>query len=220
MKIDTVIFDLDGTLLDSLGDLQAAFNYALKTCGYKEYSKEEVRIFVGNGIKKAFEKALESNILDGAVDELIEVFKGYYIRHINELTRPYDGIIEMLKTLKQKNYKMAIVSNKYDEAVQELRAEYFNDYIDVAIGEGGEIGRKPCSDGILKALGMLGKGLDNVIYIGDSEVDIKTAQNTNIPCISVLWGFKDKEFLVNNGGRVFAEKPEDIINIIEKKLYL
>ena len=219
-NIDTVIFDLDGTLLNTLNDLYVCFNYALKTCGYKERTLEEVRIFVGNGIKKAFERALGTDVDIEAAEELIEIFKGYYIRHLNELTEPYSGIMELLKKLKEKNYKMAIVSNKYDEAVKELNNNFFSEYIKVAIGEGGEISKKPASDGIIRALGQLGKGLENVIYVGDSEVDVKTAQNANIPCISVLWGFKDKEFLEKHGGKVFAETPDDIINIIEKKLYL
>ena len=220
MDINTVIFDLDGTLINSLDDIHASFNYALRTCGYSEYSVEEVRGFVGNGIKKAFERALGEGTDEGALDELVEIFKINYINHLHELTVPYDGIIDVLKKLKEKNYDMAVVSNKYDDAVKELCERFFGDYIKIAIGEGGNVGRKPCADGIIKALGKLGKGLENVIYVGDSEVDIKTAINANIPCISVLWGFKSREFLEQHGGKVFAQKPDDILNIIENKLYL
>ena len=216
MSINTVIFDLDGTLLNTLGDLHASFNYALKTCGYQERTFEEVRSFVGNGIKKAFERALGENSDNGALDELVEVFKGYYIRHMTEITSPYEGIIDLLKKLQEKNYALAIVSNKYDAAVKELCKNYFNEYINVAIGESEKIRKKPSSDGIIKALGELGKGLNDVIYIGDSEVDIQTAINANIPCISVLWGFKNKDFLEQNGGCLFAKTPLDIIKIIEE----
>lgn len=217
MSINTIIFDLDGTLLNTLGDLHVSFNYALKICGYKERSFEEVRSFVGNGIKKAFERAVGEFCEETALDELVEVFKWYYTNHMYEVTAPYDGIMEMLKTLKEKNFAMAIVSNKYDAAVKELCRKYFKDYITTAIGESEEIRKKPSSDGIIKALGELGKGFDDVIYAGDSEVDIQTAANANIPCISVLWGFKDEEFLKKNGGKIFVKKPADIIKIVEKK---
>lgn len=217
MSINTVIFDLDGTLLNTLGDLQASFNYALRTCGFEEKTYEQVRTYVGNGIKKAFERAVGENTNEVIIDKLVEIFKDYYINHMYEVTAPYEGIIEILKELKEKKYSMAIVSNKYDTAVKELCRNYFNEYINTAIGESEKIRRKPSSDGIIKALGELGKGLNDVIYIGDSEVDIKTAQNANIPIISVLWGFKDKEFLIKNGACLFAQTPKDIIKIIEQK---
>ena len=214
MKKDTVIFDLDGTLLNSLGDIHAGFNYAMKSCGYKECSMEEVKAYVGNGIKKAFERAIPE-CREELTEKLVLAFKSYYINHLNELTTPYDGIMDMLKELKEKHYSMAIVSNKYDDAVKELCKNYFPDYISVAVGESAKIKRKPSIDGIIIALGQLGKGLENVIYVGDSEVDIKTAENAGVPCISALWGFKDKEYLENFGGKLFAEKPGDIIKIIE-----
>ncbi len=217
MRINTVIFDLDGTLLNTLGDLHLSFNYALKTCGYKEFSYEEVKNFVGNGIKKAFERAVNDNRNEAAIEKLVEVFKAYYIEHMYELTVPYSGITKMLEKLNEKKYSMAIVSNKYDKAVKELCNKYFSKYIKVAIGESNYIRKKPSSDGIIKALDELGKSLNDVIYVGDSEVDIQTAKNVNIPCISVLWGFKDKKFLEQNGGKIFAQNPMDIIKIIEKK---
>ena len=137
-----------------------------------------------------------------------------------KLTKPYDGIIELLEILKQRNYKLAVVSNKYDLAVKSLCKQYFGNYINVAIGESENIRRKPAPDGILLAIKYLNSTIEKSIFIGDSEVDIKTAENIKIPCISVLWGYRNKELLTNAGGNIFANTPEDIIKIIEKNLFL
>ena len=215
--IDTVIFDLDGTLLNTLGDLHKGFNYALKICGYKEFSVEEVKSFVGNGINKAFERAIQKNENSLEVKQLVDIFKEYYINHLYELTKPYEGILNMLEMLKKNGYSLGVVSNKYDSAVKKLCKKYFCDYIDTAIGESIDVKRKPSVDGIMKSLKELGKTKEHAIYIGDSEVDIQTANNANIPCISVLWGFKNKNFLEENGGKIFAQKPQDIIDILSLK---
>ena len=212
---NTIIFDLDGTLLNTLGDLHRGFNYALKMCSYQEFNIEEVKNFVGNGINKAFERAIKKDENSFEVKQLVDIFKEYYINHLYELTKPYDGILNMLDTLKKKGYSLGVVSNKYDSAVKELCKKYFCDYVNVAIGESKEVKRKPSSDGIIKAVKELNKDIKNAIYAGDSEVDIQTAENVNIPCISVLWGFKSKNFLEQNGGKIFAQKPCDIINILE-----
>ena len=195
MKIDTVIFDLDGTLLNTLDDLHACFNHAIKTFGYPKRSIEEIRSFVGNGIKKAIERALPCKIEDEELDKIVEYFRDYYKAHMFELTKAYDGILELLKVLKEKGYKLAVVSNKYDMAVKNLVKHYFGEYIDVAVGEGLGINKKPSSDGTLKAISELNSNIENCIFIGDSDVDIETAKNVGIPCISVLWGFRDEEFL-------------------------
>ena len=220
MKIDTVIFDLDGTLLNTLDDLHACFNHAIKTFGYPERSIEEIRSFVGNGIKKAIERALPYKIKDEELEKIVEYFRDYYKEHMFELTKAYDGILELLKELKEKGYKLAVVSNKYDMAVKNLVKHYFGEYIDVAVGEGLGINKKPSSDGTLKAINELNSNIENCIFIGDSDVDIETAKNVGIPCISVLWGFRDKEFLKSRGGEIFVKEPKDIIKIIEKNLFL
>ena len=220
MQIDTVIFDLDGTLLYTLDGLYDAFNYAISQFGYKERTKDEIKSFVGNGIKKAIEKSLPYKVSDKELSNIIEIFKEYYIKNMYVKTKAYDGIIEMLSELKNKGYKIGVVSNKYDEAVKELCERYFKGYVQVAIGEGNGVERKPSSTGLIKAIKELNSQQEKTIYIGDSEVDIQTAKNAEVPCISVLWGFKDKEFLLNNGAKIFAEVPNDIIKIIEKKLYL
>lgn len=220
MKIDTLIFDLDGTLLNTLGDLHACFNYAIKYYGYPERTLDEIKSFVGNGIKKAIQRALPYDVEDEKLNNIIELFKKYYQEHMYDLTYPYDGILTLLKELKDKGYKIAVVSNKYDYAVKELCEKYFKNYIDIAIGEGNGVRKKPNSDGIIQAIKVVNSDKNSTIYIGDSEVDIQTAKNIDIPCISVLWGFKDKDFLERHGAKVFAQTPNDIIKIIEKNLYL
>ncbi len=214
MNINTVIFDLDGTLLNSLGDLHACFNYAITQFGYPSRTIEEIKSFVGNGIVKAIERALPHKVSDEELNKIVSLFKEYYQAHMSELTFPYEGIIPMLKTLNEKGYKIAVVSNKFDDAVKGLCNKYFGDYIQTAIGEGYGVERKPNPTGVFKAIEELNSDIKNAIYIGDSDVDIQTAKNANIPCISVLWGFRDKEFLIKNGGHIFASTPDDIIKEI------
>lgn len=218
--INTVIFDLDGTLLNTLDDLYYCFNYSIVRFGYPKRTKDEIRSFVGNGIKKAIERALPYKIAENELNTITENFKSYYKDHMYDKTCLYTGIKEMLDFLKQNGYKIGVVSNKYDEAVKNLCNKYLNDYVDYAVGEGYGVEKKPCPDGVLKVMNEIGSTKENTIYVGDSEVDIRTAQNVGIPCISVLWGYKDRNFLVNNGGKVFANSPVDIIKIIEKKIYL
>lgn len=220
MAKDTLIFDLDGTLLNTLGDLHTCFNHAIKTFGYPERTIEEIQKFVGNGIKIAIKRAISENITDEELNKITEYFKTYYKEHMFELTKPYEGILETLRVLYQQKYKLGIVSNKYDDAVKKLCKNYFGEYIKTAIGEGYGIEKKPAPDGVLKAIEELNSTVENTIYIGDSDVDILTAKNTGVPCISVLWGFRDKEFLEKSGAKYFAKTPNDIIKIIEKKLYL
>lgn len=226
-----IIFDLDGTLLNTLEDLYLSFNYAINRFGYPKRTLEEIKSFVGNGVKRAIELSLPEKVNEDKLNEIVNIFKEYYLKNMYNNTKAYDGIIEMLEALKRKGCVLAVVSNKYDKAVKGLCNKYFGNLIDISIGEGNGIRKKPFSDGIFKVLDEINipeshndrevnNEKANVIYIGDSEVDIQTAKNAGIYCISVLWGFKDREFLEKNGGIVFAKKPEDIIKIIEKKIYL
>ncbi len=220
MKIDTIIFDLDGTLLNSLGDLHACFNHAIKSFGYPERSLNEIKSFVGNGIKKAIERAIAKPIEDSDLNKIVDYFRIYYKDHMLEFTKPYEGIIEMLKQAKTKGYKLAVVSNKYDDEVKMLVKNYFGEYIDVAIGEGHGIRKKPEVDGVIEAINELNSNLKRAIFVGDSDVDIKTARNAGMHCISVTWGFRDKDFLMSEGAEFFANHPKEILEIIEKKIYL
>ncbi len=226
-----IIFDLDGTLLNTLYDLYLSFNYAIGRFGYPKRTLEEIKSFVGNGVKRALELSLPEKIDDNKMSEILNVFKEYYTEHMYNNTKAYEGIVEMLEKLKKKGYVLAVLSNKYDKAVKGLCKKYFGDLIEISFGEGNGIRKKPYSDGVFKILDDINMSEShddktvfpdkvNVIYIGDSEVDIQTAKNAGIYCISVLWGFKSREFLEQNGGKVYAEKPDDIIKIIEKKLYL
>ena len=220
MEKDTIIFDLDGTLLNTLADLHACFNHAIKSFGYPERTLLEIKSFVGNGIKKAIARALPNDVEEEMLNKIVDYFRVYYEEHMHQYTEPYDGIISLLKELKDKGYKLAVVSNKYDDSVKELCEYFFGNYIKVAIGEGFDVRKKPEIDGVLKAIKELNSTMEKSIFIGDSDVDIMTARNANIPCISVLWGFRDKNFLKERGAKVFATEPKEIIEIIEKKIYL
>lgn len=212
-QYDTYIFDLDGTLLYTLEDLKTSTNYAMREHGFKEHTINEVKLMVGNGIRKLIELAIPGGTANPQYEQTYETFINYYLRHNLDTTRPYDGIMELLAALKAEGKKMAIVSNKYYKATEHLCTTFFRDFINVAIGESENIRKKPAPDTVLEAMRRLGADKKNTVYIGDSEVDIATARNCGIDCISVLWGFRDKPFLIENGGKMFAEKPSDIISL-------
>lgn len=196
-KVDTVVFDLDGTLLDTLDDLVESVNYALEKHGLSLCTKQEVRSFLGNGIRFLMEKAVGERIASNEERFLpvFQSFRAHYVDHCLDATRPYEGIVEMLRALKEKGFKLAIVSNKLQPAVTELNERFFRDVISVAIGESADVRRKPFPDSVLKAMGELRSTCEQTVYVGDSEVDIETAKAVGIPCLSVLWGFRDEDFL-------------------------
>ena len=212
----TYIFDLDGTLLNTLDDLAASTNHALRSMGMPERTIEEVRRFVGNGVRKLIERAVPEGSSPVVVDEALSRFRQHYLEHNLDTTRPYDGIEEMLKRLKARGCRLAIVSNKFYAATQELARHFFPDTIEVAIGEHEAEGirRKPAPDTVEEALRQLGVGKEGAVYVGDSDVDVLTARNSGLPCISVLWGFRTKEFLVQHGAAVFASSPADICDCL------
>ena len=209
---ETYIFDLDGTLLSTLDDLAASTNYALRWAGMPERTVEEVRMFVGNGVKLLMERAIPNGINNPKFEETYAKFREYYMDHNLDTTCPYEGIPELLRELKRRGKKLAIVSNKFYAATQELAKHFFPDTIEVAIGERDSIRKKPAPDTVLEALKQLGASKDNAVYIGDSDVDIMTAKNCDLPCISVLWGFRDKDYLVKHGGTIFVDKPSEILS--------
>ena len=216
MKKNTVIFDLDGTLLDTLQDLADATNYALRKQGMPERTIDEVRQFVGNGVRLLMIRAIPGGEENPLFEETFALFKSYYGEHCNDHTRPYEGIMELLATLREKGYAVAIVSNKIDFAVKELSKLYFQGIVPVAIGEKEGIRRKPAPDTVFEALKELGRTKEEAVYVGDSDVDIETAQNAGMPCISVLWGFRDKAFLETHGASHYAEKAEEILKYVEE----
>lgn len=209
--MDNFIFDLDGTLLSTLNDLAASTNYALRWAGMPERSIEEVRMFVGNGVKKLMERAIPNGMDNPKFDETYATFRKHYMAHNMDTTKPYEGIPEVLAELKKRGKKLAIVSNKFYAATQELAQHFFPDTIQVAIGERENIRKKPAPDTVIEAMRQLGVGKENTVYIGDSDVDIDTARNSGVPCISVLWGFRDKEFLLKHGATTLISKPEELL---------
>lgn len=210
-EFDTYIFDLDGTLLSTLNDLAASTNYALRWAGMPERTIEEIRMFVGNGVKLLMERAIPNGSNNPKFKETYAKFREHYMEHNLDTTCPYEGIPELLSELKHRGKKLAIVSNKFYAATQDLAKHFFPDTIEVAIGECETIRKKPAPDTVLEALRQLGVSKEGAVYIGDSDVDIMTAKNCGLPCISVLWGFRDKDFLIQHGGTIFVDKPADIL---------
>ncbi len=210
----TYIFDLDGTLLDTLQDLAASTNYALRQYGMPEHSIDEIRSFVGNGVRKLMERAIPEGVGNPLFDKVFAAFRKHYMEHSLDTTKPYSGITEVLQELQRRGCPMAVVSNKMMAATQELVAHFFPE-IKVAIGENEAEGirKKPAPDSVYEALRCLGADTGNAVYVGDSDVDLQTAQNSGLPCISVLWGFRDREFLLQHGATRFIEHPQELLSL-------
>ena len=209
---NTFIFDLDGTLLNTLDDLVASVNYALHTHGMPERTLDEVRSFVGNGVRLLMERAIPEGSANPRFEETFATFRAYYMEHSLDTTRPYDGIPEMIHALKQRGCRLAVVSNKFYAATQELIRHFFPE-IAVAIGEHEAEGirKKPAPDTVFEALRQLGVGKEKAVYVGDSDVDLQTAHNSGLPCISVLWGFRNRDFLLAHGATTFISRPEELL---------
>ena len=215
MMYKVYIFDLDGTLLDTLTDLAASTNYALREHGMPEHSVDDVRRFVGNGVRKLMERAVPDGADNPLFDEAFATFRQHYMEHDLDTTRPYDGIPEMLATLKSRGCRIAVVSNKMMAATQELCQHFFPDTVEVAIGEHEAEGirKKPAPDTVYAALSALGVTKDHAVYVGDSDVDIATARHAGLPCISVLWGFRDRDFLLQHGATTLVTIPRELCEL-------
>ena len=213
MKYSTYIFDLDGTLLDTLADLATAVNYALRQHGMPEHTIDDVRRFVGNGVRKLMERAIPDGEKNPDFEATFATFREYYMHHSLDNTRPYPGIIETLEALKEQGCRLAVVSNKMMAATQELCRHFFAETIEVAIGENEAAGirKKPAPDTVFEALRQLGEEKDSAVYVGDSDVDLETASNSGLPCISVLWGFRDRDFLIQHGAKTFISAPSELL---------
>jgi len=213
MTYSTYIFDLDGTLLDTLADLAASVNYALRTHGMPEHTINDVRRFVGNGVRKLMERAVPDGASNPDFEAAFATFRQHYMAHSLDTTRPYDGIPETLEALKVKGCHLAVVSNKMMAATQDLCRHFFPDTIEVAIGENEAEGirKKPAPDTVIAALRQLGVGQERAVYVGDSDVDLETARNSGLPCISVLWGFRDRDFLLQHGAETFISAPSELL---------
>lgn len=214
MKYKLAIFDLDGTILDTLEDLADSVNYALGECGYPLRTIEEVRHFVGNGIRKLIERAVPDGLTEEEINRVHQVFSSYYQVHCADKTRPYEGILPLLERLRAAGCLTAVVSNKADVAVQPLCRRYYKGLFDYAVGEREGIRRKPAPDAVQEVLRRLEIEDREAIYIGDSEVDIRTAENAGLDSIIVTWGFRERAYLESQGGRQFVDRPEEIDAII------
>lgn len=214
MRYQTVVFDLDGTLLDTLDDLADSVNAALRACGYPERSREEVRRFVGNGVRLLMERAVPAGTGGAASERCLALFKEAYGERMCCKTRPYAGILPLLEALRSNGVRCAVVSNKYDGAVKRLAETHFGGLVPVAIGERPAVRRKPAPDSVLEALRTLGADAGAALYAGDSDVDVQTAHNAGLPCVGVAWGFRDRIVLEQAGADFIADTPAQLLKIV------
>lgn len=215
MKYKALIFDLDGTLLDTLDDLTLSVNYALGQYGLPLRTRQEVQSFVGNGVRVLVSLAVPQGPDHPQFESIFKTFTTYYETHSQVKTRPYDEIRDMLRWCQQQGYKLGIVSNKLDGPVKELAEFYFKGTFDVAIGESPLIRRKPAPDSLLEALRLLQVSPDEALFIGDSDVDIETARNASVPCLSVTWGFRELAFLQAHGATAWIDHPLQLIQYLQ-----
>lgn len=216
-QIKLAVFDMDGTILDTLEDLQDSLNFALEKMSYPLRTYEEVRSFVGNGIRKLIERAVPQGTEVSRIDETHRIFMAHYEAHCADKTRPYDGITELLMKLKESGMATAVVSNKAHAAVLDLCEQYFKGLFDMAVGEQEDMAKKPAPDAVNLVLENLGYSREEAVYIGDSEVDIATAINSGLPSYIVTWGFRDEEFLRENGAEIIVDSTEELLNLLIQK---
>lgn len=214
MNIKAVVFDLDGTLLDTLHDLASSCNRALALLGRPPRAEDEIRSFIGNGARMLCARLLGPNASEQAVDDCLTLFQADYNLHMNDSTAPYPGILEMLNTLAAHNIGCAVVSNKYDAATRAICRRHFGDALSVVIGEGNGISKKPCPDGVLKALTLLGCPPENAVYVGDSDTDVETAHNAGLFCIGVTWGFRSRQVLEMADAESIVDDPAELLDVV------
>ncbi len=215
MSFKVALFDLDGTVLNTLDDLADAANAVLAANNMPSRTREEIRSFVGNGIRKLIERAVPCGTDDALIDKVLADFKAYYGAHCADKTAPYAGILQMLAALRAQGVRTAVVSNKADFAVQPLVKQYFGDLFDVALGEDTQKRpAKPAPDMVWHVLDTLGAAAEDAVYIGDSDVDVLTAKNAGLACVAVTWGFRDRNCLAEAGATVFADTPAALQDLI------
>ena len=213
----TAIFDLDGTLLYTLEDLTDSTNYALQKFNYQPCTISQVRSYVGNGVYKLIERALPEGDKNSDFQKCLEVFKNHYKENMYNKTCPFEGVLDMLSELKKRNINVAVVSNKFDAAVKELCSKYFANLVDIAVGESPNVRKKPAPDSVFAVMKHFKTKPIDCVYIGDSEVDIETAKNAGIDCISVNWGYKDTEFLIKNNAQTIVSSCDELLKQILKQ---
>ncbi len=212
--VRTVIFDLDGTLLDTLEDLADSANFALAQGGFPARTLEEIRGFVGNGVGLLIHRALPAGTPPEREASCLAAFKAHYLENMRNKTAPYPGVLDLLDRLNTNGCKVAVVSNKFDGAVKELCARYFGDRLPVALGERPGLDKKPASDLVRACLEALDSSTEEAVYVGDSEVDILTARNAGLPCYSVTWGFRGREFLLEHGAERLVDTPKELVDLL------
>ena len=214
-KYKLAIFDLDGTLLDTLEDLFLSVNFALEQEGFPLRDRAEVREFVGNGALNLIKRALPEGASQEIRDRVYSTFAAHYAAHCFDHTGPYEGIPAVLAALRGAGTRLAVVSNKDDGAVKSLCEKYFGDAIDVAVGRRNGVREKPAPDTVNEVLNLLGAKRTDAVYVGDMDVDIETAKNAALPCISVTWGFRDPDFLQRHGAEIMVDTPDALLRQLE-----
>ncbi|MBQ5968978.1 MAG: HAD family hydrolase [Clostridia bacterium] len=209
-----VIFDLDGTLLDTLEDLTAAVNFALRSCGHPERSTDEVRAFIGNGVTRLMQRAAPPNLPEDAWQRCFDAFQTYYLAHLTDRTRPYPGILPLLDALRLRGVKTAVVSNKLHAGVVGLCRSFFGDRLTCVFGVEAETERKPAPVTALRAMQAMGSSRSNTLFVGDSAVDVQTARNAGLPCVGVSWGFRTREELERAGAVAVIDRPAQLLDLL------
>lgn len=217
MRFDTAVFDLDGTLIDTLEDLKNSVNFALRSFSFPERTYDEVKSFVGNGVARLMNLSAPQDASEEVRSRLLSIFKEHYMEHSRVFTAPYPGITELLSSLKQAGIKTAVVTNKMQPAAVDIVNSFFGDTVDIIIGQVDGLAQKPEPDGVWRAIELLGSERKKSVYIGDSEVDCLTASNSGLPIIGCVWGFRGRQTLVDCGADYIAQTPSDIYNIIMGK---
>lgn len=215
MKYNTVIYDLDGTLLYTLEDLMNSVNYALDHYGYPHRNIDEIRRFIGNGVAVLMKRSAPENCPQEEVDIMLNIFRPHYLEHMYDTTGPYEGVIDMMKEIHTAGIKTAIVSNKLDPAVKELDKMFFRGLTELAVGAPSHA-KKPDPTSVLECIDNLGSTIEHSIYIGDTDVDIETAHNAGIKCVGVSWGFRGREFLEKNNCDYIIDRPEELLPLLKK----
>lgn len=215
-KFKGIIFDMDGTILNTIEDITDSINYALNIYGYPTHSIDSVKKALGNGGRNLVNRLVPKDLGEQETLLVFHLYQSYYNEHSANKTRPYDGIIDLLIELKKRNYVLGVVSNKFQHLVTDLNKEMFLGLFDDAIGERKGIPIKPAPDMINHILGELNLNHDEVLFIGDSEVDIMTAQNASLACVGVTWGFRDRDELIKAGAKDLIDRPEELILWLER----
>lgn len=215
MEIKAVIWDLDGTLLNTLDDLAASTNEALARSGLPVHAKADIARFVGHGMRRLIMRAVPDGEENPKFETVYQTFLSHYAAHSSDLTRPYEGILDVLDALSARGVRHAIASNKMESAVQELSSKYFGTRMQAAIGDAPGRSRKPAPDCVLEAMRVMDAGAQETVYVGDSEVDVQTARNAGIPCVSVTWGFRPESLIREAGAEHIAHTPQELLEMIE-----